>query len=392
MITAPARPAGFSAASRETFRLLANPTLLAWALYLVLVPIYLWKSGVPQPGDWLIIALAPMALFKWNGRLPPTVAPTIRALLVFTAYVVVINLFWSIALGRWNLNLKKGFGLSPVFYIYNALVFLIVLVLYRRWQHQLLWFTGKIVLVSLLAQFAAAFILPSGIRATVLFNNPNQLGYFALLSASILLFLQGRKYVTTVEVMIGSVAASYLALISASKAALGGVGLLVIAGLIVRLRTMLLVATTFLLVLVVSNPMQEAIDNTLTRFETDQSYGFLEERGYDRIWQHPQYWVLGSGEGAYDRFHETTMIGDHEIHSSIGTLFFSYGGVGLILFAVFLWTVLRGSGLRTWIMVAPSLAYGMTHQGLRFTLFWVMLALIVCLRVDAMVNGPPARR
>jgi hypothetical protein len=216
----------------------------------------------------------------------------------------------------------------------------------------------------------------------VLFNNPNQLGYYALLSASLLLLLQRRRYVTTLEVAIGGVAASYLALISASKAALGGIGLLVIAGVFVRLRTMIVVAIAFTLVLVVANPMQAAIDRTITRFETDSSASFAEERGYDRILKYPEYWVVGSGEGAYKRFENDTALGDHEIHSSIGTLFFSYGIVGTLLFAAFLWTVIRRTGLRTWLLIIPSLAYGMTHQGLRFTLFWVLLAIVVALRED----------
>jgi O-antigen ligase len=366
----------------ETLAAMREPALFMWAMYLLLVPVYLWASGLPQPGDILIILLAPLALARWNGRLSPPIASVMRALVLFTVYVVIVNVAWSLALNQYAINLKKGFGLSPLFYIYNALVFLIVVVMYQRFGQRLLWFTGKVILYALVLQVGAAFALGGASRATVLFNNPNQLGYYALLSASLLLLLQRRRYVTTLEVAIGGVAASYLALISASKAALGGIGLLVIAGVFVRLRTMIVVAIAFTLVLVVANPMQAAIDRTITRFETDSSASFAEERGYDRILKYPEYWVVGSGEGAYKRFENDTALGDHEIHSSIGTLFFSYGIVGTLLFAAFLWTVIRRTGLRTWLLIIPSLAYGMTHQGLRFTLFWVLLAIVVALRED----------
>ena len=74
------------------------------------------------------------------------------------------------------------------------------------------------------------------------------------------------------------------------------------------------------------------------------------------------------------------MIGAHELHSSIGTLFFCYGIVGTILFAIFVWIVLRGSALRIWLIVGAGFAYGMTHQGLRFILLWIMLGMVIALR------------
>jgi hypothetical protein len=74
------------------------------------------------------------------------------------------------------------------------------------------------------------------------------------------------------------------------------------------------------------------------------------------------------------------MIGSHELHSSMGTLFFCYGILGTILFCIFLWRTTSGSGLRAWIIVAGVFAYGMTHQGLRFRLVWVLLGMVVALR------------
>ena len=52
---------------------------------------------------------------------------------------------------------------------------------------------------------------------------------------------------------------------------------------------------------------------------------------------------------------------------------------GTILFGVFVAMVLRGKGLRNTLLVLPTMAYGMTHQGLRATLFWVLLAVVAVL-------------
>ncbi|MBA2541322.1 MAG: hypothetical protein H0V17_16900, partial [Deltaproteobacteria bacterium] len=349
-----------------------DPVLAIWALYLMLVPIYVFSSGLPQPGDWIIIVLGPMVIRPWNGRLDPSMLQALRPLLLFTGYVIAANLMWSVVLNAWSIGLKNGFGLSPVFYIYNAFVFLVVLVLYRRYRTNLLWFTGKVILAALISQSLFALVFGGGVgRATLMFNNPNQLGYFALLSVNILFLLHRKKRVSTVELAVGSMFASYLALLSASKAALGGVALIALVGAVVRLRTTLIIVAVFAITFVVAEPMRDAFDQTITRFETDQSASFAEERGYDRIAEYPEYWALGAGEGAYNRYRHDSSLGAHEIHSSIGTLFFSYGFVGTLLFALFLWRVMAGSGFRTWSMILPSLAYGMTHQGLRTTLFWV---------------------
>lgn len=377
--------------ARDTLRLLRDPVLFVWGSYLVLFPVYVFSSGLPQPGDWLILLLAPLAFRRWDGRIAPGAARTLRQLLVFTGYVLAINLLWSMMLGTFALSPKTGFAMSPIFYIYNALVFLVALVLHRTYGSNLLYLTGRMVLFTLVLQVVLATLLRGDGRSTGLFNNPNQLGYYALLSASMLMVLQRRRYISTVAMTVGTLAATYLCLLSASKAALGAIGLLVIAGMFTRLRTMLLTAVAFGALLTVAQPVLDAVTGAISRIEEDESHQFGEERGYDRIVEYPEYWVIGSGEGAYARFKDTSAIGAHEIHSSLGTLFFCYGIVGVGLFIAFVFGVLQRTGLRTWLVMMPAFAYGMTHQGLRFTLLWVFFALVVCLREEARADRQATR-
>jgi hypothetical protein len=151
-----------------------------------------------------------------------------------------------------------------------------------------------------------------------------------------------------------------------------------------------------MLLVLTENPFSAAIDRAQDRIDHDQSYSFLEERGYDRITQYPQFWVLGSGEGDYKRFEETTVIGEHELHSSMATLFFCYGGVGVAMFTWFMWLVVKRGGPRTYLIVGPAFAFGMTHQGLRASLLWVLLAVVVALkRANATApldTSPPKRK
>jgi hypothetical protein len=129
-------------------------------------------------------------------------------------------------------------------------------------------------------------------------------------------------------------------------------------------------------------PSGDIVDRATGRFETtaDEDSGVsLAGRGYDRIWNHKEHWIVGAGEGAYTRF--KSDIGSHELHSSLGTLFFSYGIVGTSLFASFGFILLRGAGLRGVLQVIPAALYGLTHQGLRFTLLWVLLATVASAKI-----------
>lgn len=375
-------------AAREIREAIRDPRLLLWVLYLLAAPIYIFDSGLPQPGDYLVFLIGPLVFFRPRPVSSQVVTQVKRMLVAFVVYVILINLMWSAVLGQWTFVARYGFLLSPVFYIYNVVMFFVVMALYEQYRERFLWLTAKMVLVSLLAQVVLSGVIVSpGLRETVLFNNANQLGFYAVLSASILFVLRRKDYTSTTELTAGMVAAVYLCLISASKAALGAIGILAIFGAFVRLRTMIVIGIVFGLSLLIASPMVDAIEQAMSRPSKPTNLSFAEERGYDRIFNNPEYIITGAGEGGYGRFIESTVIGKHEIHSSLGTLLFCYGIVGFTLFGLYIWTILRGTGLRTWMIVAPSFAFGMTHQGLRSTLFWVLLAVVLAIKVQH-----PARR
>jgi len=404
-------PRGLQQLVAETVRVMRDPSLLLWSLYILLFPVYVIKSGLPQPGDLLMFLLVPVVFATGSNRLfPAAVAPT-RALLVFTAYTMLVNVTWTVALNNYSLiDTKNGFLFTLSFYIYNGVFFLLALVLYSRYRERFLWLTLQLTLASVVLQVLVSFVFSRGAsRSAVLFNNPNQLGYFAVLSASILCLGRRRLGLGTVSATVGLLASAYLALLSSSKAALGATAILVIVGLLSNPRFIVVSVLGALLLLVTSNRVTDAIDRARTRIETDQSADFFEERGYDRILDNKELWFFGAGEGGYRRFKDTSAIGAHELHSSAGTIFFCYGIIGTILFGVFAWRVMERGRLRYILLLMPASAYGLTHQGLRFTLLWVLLALFIALkdyerrgvqspqaarraRARARQMGPPMRR
>ena len=374
-------PRGLQQFVAETGSVMRDPALLLWSLYILAFPLYVFKSGLPQPGDMLMVLLVPAVFMTGSNRLfSAAIAPT-RALILFTVYVILVNLTWTIAMDSYTLDAKRGFLLTPTYYVYNAVFFLTALVMYTRYRERFLWLTLQLTLMSVGLQVFISFVFSRGSsRSSVLFNNPNQLGYFAILSASILCFGRRRLGLGTVPATIGLLCSAYLALLSSSKAALGATAILVIVGLLSNPRFIVVSALGALLLLFSSDKVTEAVDSARNRFATDESAGFFEERGYDRIIEHKEHWFFGAGEGGYKRFKDTTLIGSHELHSSAGTIFFSYGIIGTLLFGVFSWRVIRGGSLRYVLMLLPAAAYGLTHQGLRFTLLWVLLAMFVAFK------------
>jgi hypothetical protein len=373
-------PRTWAEAGQTFWFVMSEPALILWALYILFVPIYTFSSGLPQPGDLLVFLLAPAVIARWNGRLPKTTKGAIGALLAFTAWVTLVNVGWSAILGQWTLNRKWGFLISPTFYIYNALIAVVMVMLYQRFSRWFLWLTAQLVLISLVSQVAVSFVFSRGsMRGEVLFNNPNQLGYYAMLSASILMMAHRRVGLTTVPLTVGMLAAAYLSLFSASRAALAGLVILLAIGFLSRLRSML-IAAVLAVPIIFSSPFDAAIERTQDRVANDDSLGFFEERGYDRISAHPEYLVMGAGEGGFKRFEDSTAIGSHEMHSAYGTILFSYGIVGCVLFIVLCVQLVRGAPLRLMLMLLPAASYSVTHQGLRFTLLWVLLAFPMLMR------------
>ncbi|HEX3478032.1 MAG TPA: hypothetical protein VHT91_23585 [Kofleriaceae bacterium] len=363
-----------------------RPALVTWAIYLLLIPLYIFPSGLPQPGDLLVLLVIPLALQHWNGKLGRDMRSTMRALIWFTLWVVAVDLTWMFLMDSFTLSGPDAFLLFPLYYIYNALIFLAALVLVRRHGDLFLRVTVFAVTLTVYAQVLASIALGwGGNRGTLFFNNPNQLGYYALLAATLIALTHRRLQLRLVTSSLTLVCCGVLAVISASRAAAGGVAVLLVFLLFSNPK--ILVAACLAGAAVVSGigPFADAIEASQDRVLNRGAHSdasFFQERGYDRIWRNQQYLLLGAGEGGLSRFDDTAYVKGMEIHSSAGTILFSYGIVGVLLFLGFTWRLIRGAGARLVITMLPPLLYTGAHQGLRFTTLWVVLAVFVALKAD----------
>jgi hypothetical protein len=223
------------------------------------------------------------------------------------------------------------------------------------------------------------------------FTNPNQLGYYSLCGLAIILILESAIKLPKLIVYLSFLLFTYMAVLSVSKAALGSMvilfGAYLIANKVFSVRNIFAVIVVggislfvFLNTQIGLN-FQKALEVRESN-EADRSDEITEweYRGYDRITNHPEYLVFGAGEGGYNRF--DTFIDNHEMHSSFGTIVFCYGIPGIVLFTLFVFSLLKKLPWFYLVYALPLFAYGVTHMGLRFTIFWVALMMFPIIRSE----------
>lgn len=377
--------------------------LVLWAVFPVLVPFYLMgtprtapqlagditpppqltlkiESGVPQIADYwmatlMLLVFAGIGIFLWRRFVP-----TVFAFAAFAAYALAVNLVWTVMVREPELPFLR----SSLFYLYDLLLFVVVLVLYSCFGRAFLRVTlyaiaASVFLQVLLSPFAVDRMT---FRQSLHFNNPNQLGYYAVLAGTVFYLCTLKIRVNPVLQVCVYTAVGYLAVVSLSKAALLALGALFVLVMLNRMAMLLLGGLALGAALLMVKPPPPGLGHNLgynleRRIETEDADESFAKRGYDRILNHPEYLLFGAGEGANYRF-----ISEHpgEMHSSWGTVLFSYGILGAGLFAYGLWVLVRHVPLRAGLALLPVLLYGSAHQGLRFTLFWVFLGVLCALK------------
>ncbi len=366
--------------SKPLLDVFKDPAMMVWCLYQILTPFYVIKSGLPQPGDWLVLLLFPLALSRWNGRFDRPTIQTLRPLLWFTMWVAVVNYGWSLVMWRWG-N-PKDFILHPFFYAFNFAILFSALVFAKRDPRWFLRVTVDVNFAMVMFQVVASFFYRTqDFRGQLFFNSPNQLGYYALLAACLFAMTQRQLGIGRLRASLGIVGCAYLAVLSSSRASLIGIALLFVILVFSSPRTIILGGLVALGLTSLGGPIKDAIDTAEYRaLKQRHDATFAEERGNDRLWDYPEHLLIGAGEGAYERFANPGQVA-RELHSSFGSIVFSYGIVGVALFLMFGWHLIRGTPPRTTIILVPALAYTVAHQGLRFTMFWVVIAAFMVLKM-----------
>lgn len=347
--------------------------LWAWWLNLVAMPYYTFDSGRPQPADFAFVVTATIPGALALPDLLRRVTPVTSALVAFVGVVSVVNVAWGLVLG------SSDFFVSTAFYLFNGTVFLGVVSHGLRLGDAFARTTAHATMVALLMQLGLALVMPdralSG-RLILFFNNPNQLAYFALGAATVVTIVVTTQPRLRVYSFVAVGAAGFLAYRTYSRAAAIGVAALAFIWLLRRPGVALALALPVLVIGAMSDLDMEGDRLWEVRLaqtmEGDPSE-YLEDRGLERVVDHPENLLLGAGEGMHLRFHPLGL----ELHSSLANVVFSYGVIGLLTFALLLGRTFFASPRRAGLLLVPSLFYSLFHNGLRFRIFWLVLAVAV---------------
>jgi hypothetical protein len=348
-------------------------------IYMISTPFYLWMSGIPQVSDMLMVVLV-FGLMSQGLRFifHQRQRGAFMWLAAFTAYVIVVSLTWFL------IHPSDDFLIFPLYYVFNTLVFACAFGAYARiGQPFLRYFAWGAVLSVTLQAVLSPFVggRSASIRETLFFNNPNQLGYYALVSAAIILLSYRSGHIRLLPTLIGVGSSLWLASLSLSKAAILALGVLGVIAALGNTRLMTAIGLVTVLLIPADLTVITNVEKRLSGIG-EQSDDSWEGRGYGRLAEHPEYLVFGAAEGAFERL-TLPMHGRHEIHSSLATVLFSYGVFGFFLFSMFILSVCVHAGLRSALYLVPVMLYGMTHMGLREGLLWLLLAQMSLSRIDA---------
>ena len=217
------------------------------------------------------------------------------------------------------------------------------------------------------------------------FNNPNQLGYYALITTTILIYLTQKIEVKSVWFILSIISTTLLIFASLSSTAIAAYFLLIMIFIFSRIDNLklkrnfiLFFIVTVILILYLKSQTSffensKMVAGLSTRLNTvsAKTERIVTERGYNRIVDHPEYWIFGAGEGEYQKRFGVAS----EFHSLLGNIQVSYGLIGTILFIRVLWLSVKRNILNKTILFAPIFIYGITHNSVRSGLFWILLGL-----------------
>jgi hypothetical protein len=378
-------PAAIDRAIRSQRRFLplelSNPVIAALVVVaLVIWPVYVFPAGYPQPVTFALLLAFVCVLIKDPASVAGMIRkPEIRLIALFLVYSLVVNSIFS-------MFYQDPEPLRNSAYYMQVLLGCIAINYVLRTEPTAPRLLTIAILGALAVQFVtfAVSVPVQGVRATLLFENPNQLGFFGLLALAFILLLQRYTGYPAIVSALGAAVSVLFVMLSLSKGAiLAGFALLFLYLLLTpirdrrwqRLRPALLIAFPLAVIAIAviyrdQIAMLGAVADRLAEIGASSDDSFAG-RSYIRIAIWPQYLLFGAGEGLLNRWEYP-----REIHSMFGTLLFSYGLPGLGIVCVLLAVVWRRNPRDFIIYFVPILLYSVVHQPMRQSMMWTLLIAI----------------
>jgi len=331
------------------------------AVFILLSPFYLWESGRLQPAHIVLYGAAILVAMR-----NPSIHFTSRLqkqcfyfLVAFFCYTLFVNVIQAI----------RFEDVRPLkFSLYYASAILTWALLSRAMANNRYTNLKILAYACVLTLFGQVVIYALGLggqggRATLFFNDPNQMGYFSILCIGIVLIIRHMTGATNVLLLVPALfAAVLLCLITLSRSATGSVLILVVGWVLLNFRLQKGVVaigllTIALFVLSLSTGILDSAVEPLRIADSDRlgsvSTTYLS-RGTKTLFEYPEFLVFGAGEGLPEVYGRKV-----EIHSTVLSLFLSYGIVGLTFIILVVAVCFYVAPFKCSFILIPILLYGM---------------------------------
>jgi len=351
--------------------------LVLLAIGLALTPVYAFSSGGMQPAH-LIFALLMLFAFGKNNI---EFTKLSRLLLFLFVYTIFVELFYGV------IHSSVDQLINPLFILFNLLLFTTVYIVINEYDLAAvrlgLFVATAIALISVLVSGVDLYGLQDEERPVGTFNNPNQLGYFSTCVLSIAYLLRHHGYLNYLQALLLFLAALALSIFSLSKAAMIANMAVILFAVAPKTRSGFVLFILFMLPVVAYALYQTLEAGTLDNFlffrridsMMDENDSSLSERGYFAFLEgNPLQILLGMGSENINK-----IVG-HEVHSTFGSMLNYYGILGFILFVGIYWHWARSlylayGAVDAALILSPPTLYGIMHNGMRFTIFWFLVAI-----------------
>jgi hypothetical protein len=362
-------------------------SLVAVPLFLgiTLFPLYIGASGSMQISHaaLLMAFLVSLSLFK-GLKIKDFRAPIFTLL----AFLFCVTLRQNIYYAEYQIDDMRT--LMPIMYLSFNLAIYVMVINYLNNGGSISTVKKSLILsliIALVGIYLYGFSLTMNEdrieRSVGTFNNPNQLGYYSVCVLSMLLLLSVFRKLSNPFLYLLVAATVLLSVVSLSKAAMIAVLMSIVIYHMGNYKAvvvaLLLLLSAFLAMDLDSLENYQAF-NRLISIGSDNDDNLIS-RGYGVLFNLDHRIIYGWGEG-YTLAGHPGFTPEHglEVHSTLGSVLIGYGLIGFSVISIFLFRLFYrliskvGFVYSSSIFVGPFL-YGLTHNGIRFTIFWVFLAM-----------------
>ena len=375
--------------------------------YIFFKPFYLFSSGGIQISEIFIVIAFLLTLVEKIPKdgVTKKMLKDLKILFIFILCVIIINFIY------FDIYQNIEFLISTVQYI---LIFMGIYVFANKISDKkVLKNIYKITKINLIIQLLI-YLTGMGraydaFRYMGTFNDPNQFGYFIVLSVAFLYVIEDVLKIRKRAVVMYLISL-ILIFASASTGMLMAMTILFVLHIIRRIKSIIkwisknlgkifvtAICIMAVVLVIVSNvdlknlvietfeqsiqnmTIAERLQGKIDKAESSNS-SLIEERGIDKLIKYPQYLIYGSGQGYFDRF--TKAAFQIEVHSTLPGIWLYYGIIPLIILLIWIYESIKKVRLKYMIPYIALLIESFTLYNQRQLLLWIIIIMANLLREE----------